>query len=117
VRPRVIYTGEFKATDPLVIEHLEIWWKAMDRGPSRVANYGESMKVIESGTARWVAVQDKLIGSMRTELKPGDAIDLFALYLGSVGKHVDRRDQLIPVVLINEFCGCQWQAETAKETE
>lgn len=109
VRPRVIYTGTFRETDPLVLEHLEHWWKSTDRGESRVSHYRQSMMVVEAGSQRWVAVQDSLIESMREELRPGDPVDLFVIFAGQVGGEGVPPESHLPSMFVNEFCGCSWE--------
>jgi hypothetical protein len=57
--------------------------------------FRRELKIAEAEREYWVPVQNVLVTSMKTELRPGEEIELFMIYIGQVdGRHI---------FLVNEF--------------
>ena len=57
--------------------------------------FRRELKIVEAEREYWVPVQNVLVSSMKTELRPSEEIELFMIYIGQVdGRHI---------FLVNEF--------------
>jgi hypothetical protein len=51
--------------------------------------FRREVKIQEAGSEYWVAVQEVLEPDLRRELRPGEEIELFMIYIGQInGRHL-----------------------------
>lgn len=101
LRPRVTYTGEVRDTPADTLETFGYWMKS---SPSNftIDMVKKSMKVVEDNKEYWVAVQPQVLTAMQAEVKPGDSIDLFAIWVGAEHKGA------VKALVVNDYCFCEW---------
>ena len=99
LRPRVTYTGEVRDTSADVLAVIKDF---MDTTPANLKPeaFSKSIKVVEDGQEYWLPTQEQVIKAMQGELKPGDATDLFAIWVGASHKGKFK------AVVVNEYCRC-----------
>ena len=100
-RPRVIFTGDIRDTDPATKELITDWLKSM-RSNLDPNIYSKSIRVTEDGTDYWLPTQAKVVEAIQQEVKPGEAIDLFAMWLGAKDKGKTK------AFFVNDYCSCSW---------
>ena len=94
IRVRLEYSGEFRPLSSEAGRHLSIWAGAMGV-PNAPGAFAREVKVVEGGSEYWLPVQDILVEPMQAELKPGDEMEAFVVFIGaSAGR---------PRFLLNEF--------------
>jgi membrane protein implicated in regulation of membrane protease activity len=94
VRVHVTYTGRFRGVADDTRRVIEAWSASMASADMAGA-FRRELDVEQRGQRYWLAVQEVLVPQMEGELRPGEAIELFVIYIGQV----DRR----PIFLINAF--------------
>ncbi|MGH8071647.1 MAG: hypothetical protein ACRERE_41720 [Candidatus Entotheonellia bacterium] len=88
IRSRVTYAGEFRELPEDSREHIRVWADLM-HAPEAPRVFARELKVYEGGTAYWFPVQEVLVPAMRSELRLGQRIEVFMIYIGHVrGRHV-----------------------------
>ena len=94
IRPRVTYSGEFRDL-PEDGRRLIAAWAASFNVPVAPQAFPQELKVVEAEREYWVPVQEVLVPAMKRELRRGEKIELFVIYIGQVnGRHI---------FLVNEF--------------
>ncbi len=94
IRSKATYSGEFRDL-PDDSRRLIAAWASSMNVPGAPQAFRRELKVHEAGTEYWVPAQDVLVRSMTAELRPGEEIELFMIYIGQVdGRHL---------FLVNEF--------------
>jgi hypothetical protein len=93
-RVRVTYTGRFRSLAQDTRRLIEAWSAAMT-GADVAGAFRRELNVEQPGRQYWLAVQEVLVPQMAGELRAGEAIDLFVIYIGQV----DARH----ILLINAF--------------
>lgn len=94
IRSKVTYSGEFRNLPADSRRLIADWAETMDvPGPPQA--FRRELKIVEAGSEYWVPVQEVLVPSMNSELRPKEEIELFMIYIGQVdGRHI---------FLVNEF--------------
>ncbi len=100
-RPRVTYGGDIRATDPATMSLVADWLKSMGSNLDP-GMYSKSIRVTEEGTNYWLPTQAKVVEAMQQEVKPGEVIDLFAVWIGAEDKGKTK------AFLVNDYCHCSW---------
>lgn len=98
-RARVVFTGRARPLTPIKRAVIERW-VADFRLPANVPDYfREEHLFLEEGVEHWLPVQAQVAEHFGKELRPGDAVDLFTIWIGA------RREggSLEWVFLVNEF--------------
>lgn len=103
LRPRVIFTGDTRPTSQEELALIQSWASTLPGGVA-VASYGRSVRVLENDAEFWLPVQEEVLKELQTEAKPGEAVDLFVMWLGA--SHFGANKALI----VNQFCTCSWAA-------
>jgi hypothetical protein len=94
IRAKARYSGELRDLSDDSRRLIVAWARSMNV-PGVTQAFQRELKVHEAGAEYWVPVQDVLVRSMRAELRPGEEIELFVIYIGQVdGRHI---------FLVNEF--------------
>ena len=94
IRSRVRYSGEFRPLADDSRRLISAWTKSMNV-PAAADAFRQEIRIQEPGGDYWVPVQESLVPAMRSELKSGDQIEVFLIFVG----HVDGR----PLLLVNAF--------------
>lgn len=100
-RPRVTYAGDIRDTDPATMGLVADWLKSMDSSVDPEM-YSKSIHVTEDGMDYWLPTQAKVVEAMQQEVKLGQAIDLFAMWVGAKDKGKTK------AFLVNDYCDCYW---------
>lgn len=93
-RVRVTYTGRFRGLAQDTRRLIEAWSAAM-AGSDVAGAFRRELDVEHRGQQYWLAVQEVLVPQMAGELRAGEVIDLFVIYIGQI----DARH----ILLINTF--------------
>lgn len=94
IRSKAAYSAEFRDLPNDSRRLIALWSESMNV-PGMPQAFRQELKVAEAGIGYWVPVQEVLLPSMKRELRPGEEIDLFVIYIGQVaGRHI---------FLVNEF--------------
>jgi hypothetical protein len=94
IRSKVVYSGEFRDLPNDSRRLIALWSESMNV-PGMPQAFQQELKVAEAGINYWVPAQEVLVPSMKRELRPGEEIELFIIYIGQVaGRHI---------FLVNEF--------------
>lgn len=89
-----LYFAEFRDL-PDDSRRLIVAWAESMNLPRVPQVFQREMKISEAGIEYWVPVQEVLVPFLKAELRPGEEIELFMIYIGQVyGRHV---------LLVNEF--------------
>jgi len=87
-RVRVMYTGRFRGLAKDTRRLIEAWSTAM-AGADITGAFRRELSVEERGQRYWLAVQEVLVPQMEGELRAGESIELFVIYIGQIdGRHV-----------------------------
>lgn len=108
LRPRVTYTGEVRDTPVDALTVIKFFVDTMKLNVKPEV-FSKSIKVVEDGKEYWLPAQQTVIEEMQEALKPGDATDLFAVWMGAMDKG------RVKVVAVNEYCSCDWVPLPAKD--
>ena len=88
IRSRVSYTGEFRDL-PEDSRRLVAAWAASMNVAGMPEAFRREVRVREAGIEYWLPVQEALVPLMRAELRDGEPIEIFVIYIGQVnGRHV-----------------------------
>jgi hypothetical protein len=82
IRAELQYSGQFRPLSSASRQHLGVWADAMGL-PNAPAAFAREVKVIEGGIEYWLPVQDVLVEPMEAELKPGDEMEAFVVFIGA----------------------------------
>ena len=93
IRSSVVYSGEFRGLLGDSRRLIRAWSESMSAGITD--EFKREVKVREEGVDYWLPVQEVLAPIMLRELRSGEEIQLFVIYVG----HVDGRH----LFLINAF--------------
>lgn len=94
IRAKVTYSVEFRDL-PEDSRRLIAAWAEAFNVPGAPQAFRQELKVIEATREYWVPVQEVLVSAMKRELRHGEEIELFTIYIGQVdGRHI---------FLVNEF--------------
>ncbi len=98
-RVRVIYTGQSRELTGASAQLLWLWVAAFGIEPEDAALFAREMLFREGSDEYWLPVQDPLIPHFESELRPGDSVTLYLIWIGA------RRegDEVVGVFLVNEF--------------
>ena len=87
-RVRVTYTGRFRPLAPDTRRLIEAWSAAM-AGADVAGAFRRELDVEQRGQRYWLALQEVLVPQMKGELRAGEAIELFVIYIGQIdARHV-----------------------------
>jgi hypothetical protein len=86
IRTQVTYTGEFRELPADSHHHIRVWADLMQVSDAPRL-FTQELKVSERETAYWFPVQEPLVPSMRAELRPGQTIEVFLLFIGLARGH------------------------------
>lgn len=96
---RVKFAGRSRKVSPQKQAFLNKWLKNNHYPDDFTRKFQEEYLFHENGVDYWLVSQDVVVPHLVAEVKPGDAVDLYLILLGSV-----RQDtQPEPVILLNEF--------------
>lgn len=93
-RVKATYTGRFRGLAQDTRRLIEAWSAAM-AGPDVAGAFRRELDVEGRGQRYWLAVQEVLVPLMEGELRAGESIELFVIYIGQIDGH--------HVLLINAF--------------
>lgn len=87
-RVKVTYTGRFRTLAPDTRRLIEAWSAAM-AGADVTGAFRRELDVEQRGQRYWLGVQEVLVPQMEGELRLGESIELFVIYIGQIdGRHV-----------------------------
>jgi hypothetical protein len=85
-RVRVAYTDSVRPISTTGNDVLHRWAQCCAGNPDHYTKaYLNEMQFVERGSAYWLAVQDRMLADLQTELKVGEAIDLFLIRVSTRG--------------------------------
>lgn len=88
IRSRVVYSGEFRDLPDESRRLIGAWANALDV-PVASPAFRRELRIIEARREYWLPVQEMLVPAMQAELRPGEEIEVFVIYIGQVdGRHV-----------------------------
>ena len=90
----VAWHGAVRKTAPANYELMRRWTKKIGDAPA-VTKYKEQVALSEAGSLRWFTIPEGLLPYMQMELRPGDRVVLFLVYVGCS----DRK----PLLSIDEY--------------
>jgi len=98
-RVNVIYLGEKKKISSTRKTFIGEWAKTRKVGDEIVSLFEEELRFREGETEYWLPVQKQVVPHFNQELKPGDKVELFVIWIGA------RTEAGITdwVFLVNEF--------------
>jgi hypothetical protein len=96
---KVTYTGEVRTISSIRKEFIADWAKTRKVGEELVALFDEELLFKEDKTEYWLPVQRQVIPYFKEELKPGDSVELYLIWIGA------RRQFGVTdwIFLVNEF--------------
>lgn len=94
IRTQVTYAGEFRRL-PEDSRRLIVAWGDSMGVSGMLEVFRREVRVRQRGREYWLPIQDGLATAMETELRAGEAIEVFVIFIG----RVDGRD----VFLVNAF--------------
>jgi hypothetical protein len=98
-RVKVTYTGSSRDISARRKKHISAWVKTNGRNPE-IANLFETELLFKEGDAEyWLPVQKQVIPYFAEELKKGDQVTVFTIWVGAY-KEASKWDW---VFLVNEF--------------
>ena len=89
------FTGQRRPLLPQKRRVIEQWVKSLRLNPGALSLYEEEFGFLEAGVTYWLPVQQQLISHFAKELKTGDTIRLYVVWIGSTKSE--------SVFLVNEF--------------
>ena len=88
IRSTVVYSGEFRDLPQDARSLIRAWSESMSV-PGITDAFKREVKVRQTGIDYWVPVQEAVAPIMAAELRAGEEIQLFAIYIGQVeGRHL-----------------------------
>ena len=88
IRSSVVYSGEFRDLPGDSRRLIRAWSESMSAA-GITDEFKREVKVREEGVDSWLPVQEVLAPIMLRELRPGEEIQLFVIYVGQVdGRHL-----------------------------
>jgi hypothetical protein len=84
IRSSVVYSGEFRGLLGDSRRLIRAWSESMSAA-GITDEFKREVKVREEGVDYWLPVQEVLAPIMLRELRPGEEIQLFVIYVGQVG--------------------------------
>lgn len=96
---RVKYTGVIHPIPQTRKEMLYYWTKSYKVSPQYTSLFKQEMLFKEGSDDHWLPVQTQLIPFFRKELKNGDEVDLFTIWVG----YRVTRESVDWLFLVNEF--------------
>jgi hypothetical protein len=82
-RTRVIYKGESRPVDSTRLEVVRRWGLAFRRDPSIASDFHREYLFQEGRKLLWLPVQDTVASFFPRELKPGQPVTLYVMWLGA----------------------------------
>lgn len=102
VKARVTYTGESRPTPEKKRKFIAYWMGSGGMPEEDVEKFGVEFLFIEDSVEFWIPVQDVLIPHFLKEMRKGEQVDVFALWIGTTfPEHGKRQGQ--HVLIVNEF--------------
>lgn len=98
-KARVTYTGRSRPLTSPAGRVIALWLRAFGGDVNDAALFQSELLFREDGTDFWLPVQDPLVPHFAEEVRPGDAVTLYVIYIGAL-RHDGR---LLGVFLVNEF--------------
>jgi len=87
IRTAAVYSGAFRPLSGESRQLLTRWADVMRVDVSGL--FRQELRVDEAGATHWLPVQSTLVSHMTSELKAGDTIELFLIYVGQAGgRHI-----------------------------
>lgn len=78
-----MYSAVFRPLSSESRQLLTRWTEVTGVDVARL--FRQELRVDEGGTVHWLPVQGTLVSHMTSELKAGDTMELFLVYVGQVG--------------------------------
>jgi hypothetical protein len=98
-RARVIYKGESRPVDSTRLEIMRRWGSAFLRDSSIAGDFHREYLFQEGRALLWLPVQDTVASFFARELKPGQPVTLFVMWLGAYY----REGTIEWAFIVNEF--------------
>lgn len=98
-RVKVVYTGKSRAISKENAEVVSAWAKVRQVDKKIVDLFEREILFTENSVEHWLPIQKQLIPFLEQEVKVGDPVELFVIWIGA-RKEGKREDW---VFLINEF--------------
>lgn len=80
---RVVYTGESRKIPSARKQHMDMLTTSFNVSPKVIEQYGTELLFKEGGDDHWLPVQEKLIPFFEKEVKKGEAVTLYAEWVGA----------------------------------
>ena len=96
---RVTYTGSSRKMSPARLEHITRWIKTTGRSPEIGKVFQTELLFLEGSVEYWLPVQSQVIPFFAKELKKGDRVTLYTIWIGGY-KCAGKWDWIF---LVNEF--------------
>jgi hypothetical protein len=98
-RARVIYKGESRPVDSMRLEVVRRWGLAFHRDSSIANDFHREYLFQEGRKPLWLPVQDTVASFFARELKPGQPVTLYVMWLGAYY----REGNIQWAFIVNEF--------------
>ena len=98
-KARVIYKGESRAVDSMRLEVVRRWGTAFRRDSSIANDFHREYLFQEGRELLWLPVQDTVASFFARELKPGQPVTLYVMWLGAYY----REGTIEWAFIVNEF--------------
>lgn len=98
-RARVIYKGESRPVDSMRLEVVRRWGLAFHRDSSIASDFHREYLFQEGRELLWLPVQDTVASFFARELKPGQPVTLYVMWLGAYY----REGTILWAFIVNEF--------------
>ncbi|MGH7603803.1 MAG: hypothetical protein ACRENK_07380 [Gemmatimonadaceae bacterium] len=95
----VIYNGDSRPLDPIRLQLLRRWGMAMMRDSSIAQDFHREYLFQEGQRQLWLPVQDVVASYFGKELKPGQPVRLFVMFLGAYYAG----EEITWAFIVNEF--------------
>src|SRR5687768_7783202 len=95
-RVRVVYSSSIRPLSQKTKDVLQGWAQCCAGNPDHYTkSYLSEMKFVENGKPYWLAVQDRLISDLNTEVTAGEAIDLLLIRVNALATGKERKSALL----------------------
>src|SRR5258708_5210994 len=96
----VVYEDSVRPTREARLQVIETWSKGFQVGVDARTVFAREVLVREDTALLWLPTQDTVVDAMQHELKRGERIEAYVVYVGAEG---DRGSSIDWVLLINDF--------------
>jgi len=98
-RVKVMFMNEYRNISEDKKQLVDFWGKAVQIDDKFIKAFGHEMLFKHGSTLFWFPVQSPLLPDFKKELKKGDEVNLYTMFVGTVWEG----DQMQWVFIVNEF--------------